>query len=95
MDANAITHEVIGAAIRIHSALGPGLLENAYRACLRRELALKKFRFQTEVALPITYLGETTDVGYRIDLLVETSWSLRSKPLPGYCPCTSHSCCLT
>jgi GxxExxY protein len=71
MDANGITHEVIGAAIRIHSALGPGLLESAYRACLRRELVLRKFRFQAEVALPITYLGETTDVGYRIDLLVE------------------------
>jgi GxxExxY protein len=71
MDANDITHEVIGAAIRIHSALGPGLLESAYRTCLCRELALKKFRFLSEVALPITYLGETTDVGYRIDLLVE------------------------
>ena len=71
VEANEITHEIIGAAMRIHSALGPGLLESAYRTCLCRELKLNNLRFKTEVTLPITYLGETTEVGYRIDLIVE------------------------
>lgn len=71
METNEITHEVIGAAMRIHSALGPGLLESAYRACLCRELHLKNLRYQTELGLPISYLGQTTEVGYRIDLVVE------------------------
>jgi len=57
--------------MRIHTALGPGLLESAYRACLCRELQLKDLRYQSEVPLPITYLGQTTEVGFRIDLIVE------------------------
>lgn len=57
--------------MRIHSALGPGLLESAYRTCLCRELNLKNLRYKSEVTLPITYLGQTTEVGYRIDLIVE------------------------
>lgn len=71
MQTNEITHEIIGAAMRIHSALGPGLLESAYRACLCRELKLKNLGYHAELALPITYLGQTLDAGYRIDLLVE------------------------
>jgi GxxExxY protein len=68
---NELTREIIGASIRVHSALGPGLLESAYRACLRRELELSGMGCQTELALPITYRGLTIQTGYRIDLLVE------------------------
>jgi GxxExxY protein len=71
MDINALTREIIGAAMRIHSVLGPGLLESAYRACLCRELELRGITYQVEVALPVTYQGVATDAGYRIDLLVE------------------------
>ena len=71
METNEITREVIGAVMRIHSALGPGLLESAYRVCLCRELELRGLRFQSEVALPITYKGVVVDAGYRIDVLVE------------------------
>lgn len=71
MDVNALTREIIGAAMRTHSTLGPGLLESAYRACLCRELELRGIKYQVEVALPITYQGVVVDVGYRIDLLVE------------------------
>jgi GxxExxY protein len=71
VDINALTHEIIGAAMRIHSALGPGLLESAYRVCLCRELELRGLTYQVEVALPVTYQGVATDAGYRIDLLVE------------------------
>jgi GxxExxY protein len=71
MHPNDLTHEVIGAAMRIHTTLGPGLLESAYRACMARELEQTQFRFQSELALPVTYLGATTEIGYRIDFLVE------------------------
>jgi GxxExxY protein len=71
METSEITREIIGAAMRIHSALGPGLLESAYRVCLCRELELRGLRFQAEVAVPITYKGVVVDAGYRIDLIVE------------------------
>jgi GxxExxY protein len=71
VDINALTHEIIGAAMRIHSALGPGLLESAYRVCLCRELELRGLTYQVEVALRVTYQGVATDASYRIDLLVE------------------------
>lgn len=68
---NAISGTVIDSAVRVHSALGPGLLETAYRACLARELATRGIAVQQEVPLPITYAGQTLEVGYRLDLLVE------------------------
>lgn len=57
--------------MKVHSALGPGLLESAYRGCLRHELTKMGLKVLAEVQLPITYDGETIDVGYRIDLMVE------------------------
>ena len=71
MQPNELTREIIGAAMRVHSALGPGLLESSYRACVCRDLQLKGILFQTELALPITYLGLTIETAYRVDLLVE------------------------
>ena len=71
MRTNELTREIIGAAMRIHTALGPGLLESAYRACLCRELDLRCLQHQVEIALPIIYQGVVIDAGYRIDLLVE------------------------
>lgn len=68
---NALTSQVIRAAMRVHSALGPGLLENAYRVCLAHELRRNGLRVQTEVFLPVQYEGIRVDLGYRIDLLVE------------------------
>ena len=57
MNTNAITREVIGAAMRVHTALGPGLLESAYRACLGRELELRGLRCETEVSVPVTIVA--------------------------------------
>lgn len=57
--------------MRVHSELGPGLLENAYRACLCRELDLLGLKYQTEVPIQLTYRGLTLQVVYRIDILVE------------------------
>ena len=71
METNQITRGIIGAAMRVHSALGPGLLESAYRACLSHELDLPGIRHQVEIALPVVYRGQVIDVGYRLDLFVE------------------------
>lgn len=68
---NSITGAIIQAAYKVHSALGPGLLESAYEACLARELELQGLRVQRQVGLPVTYQGISVDLGYRIDLLVE------------------------
>ncbi len=61
---------IIGAAMRVHSALGPGLLENAYEACLVYELEKRGLSVKRQVPMPVTYEGVALDVGYRLDLLV-------------------------
>jgi GxxExxY protein len=66
-----ITGQIIGAALRIHSLFGPGLLESAYRTCLAHELRQRGLRIQSEVPVPIAFDGLVIDVGYRLDLLVE------------------------
>ncbi len=71
MDLNDITGEIVDAAIKVHKALGPGLLESAYKTCLAYELRKRGLKVETEVALPILYDGVVIDVGYRMDLLVE------------------------
>ena len=63
----------IEAAIAVHSALGPGLLESAYEACLAHELRSRGLIVLTQVALPILYRGLAIDAGYRLDLLVNST----------------------
>ena len=70
MVVNELTREIISAAIEVHRALGPGLLESAYEECLCRELSLRKVPFQRQVPLPVEYKGLRLDCGYRLDLLV-------------------------
>jgi GxxExxY protein len=67
---NALTDAIIGAAIEVHRALGPGLLESAYEECLARELELRRIPFERQKPLPIKYKGFELDCGYRVDLLV-------------------------
>ena len=57
--------------MKVHSALGPGLLESAYQACLGQDLTNRGIRVETQVALPVVYKGKKLEVGYRIDLVVE------------------------
>lgn len=71
MDQNQITEQIIGAAMKVHSALGPGLLESAYQACLLYELKEQGLNVESEVVLPVVYEGKKIDAGYRLDLLVE------------------------
>lgn len=70
MDENTIAHNVIGAALEVHRALGPGLLESAYQACLARELKLQGLCFQQEAVINVCYKGLIVESAYRADFLV-------------------------
>jgi len=71
MDGNEITEQIIGAAIDVHRALGPGLLESAYEECLCHDLRLRGISFERQRPLPVEYKGIKLECGYRLDLLVE------------------------
>jgi GxxExxY protein len=71
MDINELTGGVIGAAIEVHKALGPGLLESAYEECLCRELEIRDIPYERQKELPIKYKGVKLDCGYRLDIVVE------------------------
>jgi GxxExxY protein len=66
-----LTEAIIGAAIEVHRAVGPGLLESAYQSFLAHELTLRGIRFAKEVALPAVYKGIRLDCGYRMDFVIE------------------------
>jgi GxxExxY protein len=79
MKFNDHTYTIIGKAIEVHATLGPGLLENAYRDCLRYELELERFEIKCELCLPIVYKGLVLDKAYRVDLLVNDEIVLELK----------------
>lgn len=66
-----LTEAIIGAAIAVHRALGPGLLESAYEACFAYELESRGLRVERQKALPVSYRGVYLDCGYRVDMLIE------------------------
>ena len=68
---NAVTREIIGAAIEVHRVLGPGLLESTYMPCLQYELAARRLRYIVQRVVPIVYKGIALDTSYRVDLIVE------------------------
>ena len=68
---NEITGAIVNSAMKVHSLLGPGLLESAYQACLAHELRSCGFEVVTEVPMPVVYEGHKLEIGYRIDLIVE------------------------
>ena len=76
---NDLTKSVIGAAIEVHRALGPGLLESAYEICFCRELSLQEIRFQRQVPIPLEYKGVKLDCGSRSDVIVEETLLLELK----------------
>jgi len=81
-----LTERVIGAAIEVHRALGPGLLESAYEECLCHELHLLGLDFKRQVPLPVVYKGVSLDCGYRLDLIVEDVLILEIKCLEHVLP---------
>src|SRR3989449_10546372 len=70
---NDLSRPLFGAAIEVHRALGPGLLESAYEQCLARELALRDIPFEPQKSVPVYYKGTRLDCGYRLDFLVANS----------------------
>lgn len=76
---DVLTHEVIGAAIEVHKALGPGLLESAYEACLCQELKLRQIPFERQVPLGLNYKGIMLDDVYRMDVVVDGKLVLELK----------------
>jgi GxxExxY protein len=85
-DRDPLTRAIIGAAIDVHRALGPGLLESAYEACLAYELRDRGMRVSQQLDLPVTYRGITLDCGYRIDLLVDDSVVVELKCVKAFEP---------
>jgi GxxExxY protein len=83
---NEISYDVIGAAFRVHSELGPGLLESTYEACLAYELGKLGLAFERQKSLPVTYQDVQLDAGYRIDLLVEDRIILEIKSVEAIAP---------
>lgn len=71
MNTNSITESIIGSAIAVHRALGPGLLESAYEHCMVIEMAARGLRFERQKLIPLVFRGVAIESGYRIDLLVE------------------------
>ncbi len=68
--AEETTDKVIGAAIEVHKALGPGLLEAVYEECLCHELHLRRLAFERQVHVPVSYKGAKLNTGCRIDIVV-------------------------
>jgi GxxExxY protein len=68
---NELSHRIIGCAMKVHSELGPGLLESAYQECLFYEIQQSGLNVSKQMAMPLVYYGVKLDAGYRIDLLVE------------------------
>jgi GxxExxY protein len=83
---NDLTKAIIGAAIEVHRALGPGLLESAYEECLCEELKLRGMPFERQKPLPVTYKGKQLDCGYRLDVVVADAVVLELKAIEAFAP---------
>jgi GxxExxY protein len=71
MELDQITGTIVDSSMRVHTALGPGLLESVYETCLKHELTKRGLKVQTQVWLPVVYDGLTMESAYKMDLLVE------------------------
>lgn len=86
MEIEAVAKEIVDAAVKVHRALGPGLLESAYQACLTHELRHRGLEVSTELLLPVIYETEKIDAGYRIDMLVENCIIIENKAVDQLLP---------
>ena len=86
MNKNEVSGAVVDAAMKIHSALGPGLLESAYAACLKHELIKRGLRVSCEVPLPVVYDAVRLEAGYRLDLVVEDTVVVELKAIEALAP---------
>jgi len=79
MNINRLSSKIIGAAIEVHKALGPGLLESAYEECICHEFNLRDLSFERQKHLAVSYKGKKLDCGYRLDVVVENAVILELK----------------
>jgi GxxExxY protein len=85
-ETDPLTCAIIGAAVDVHRALGPGLLESAYEACLIYELRLRRLKVEAQKPLPIFYKDVMLDCGYRLDMVVEDQVIIEIKSVNGIAP---------
>jgi GxxExxY protein len=85
-DIENIGRAVIGAALKVHSTVGPGLLESAYETCMLYELEKQRLRARCQVLVPICYEELIVDNGYRIDILVEDAVVIELKAVAAILP---------
>ena len=83
MDENEVGEIILGCALKVHRTLGPGLLENAYEACLAHEFEKVELPFQRQLVLPVVYDGQKVEIGYRLDLLVADKVVIEVKATEG------------
>ena len=86
MDIEEVARNVVDSAVKVHRALGPGLLESAYQHCLTHELRKRGLRTECELLLSIEYDGMKIDAGYRIDMLVEDCVIVENKTVDRLLP---------
>lgn len=85
-EVDKLTETVIGFAMKVHTALGPGLLESAYEACLCYELRKNKISNQNQIKLPIVYDGQTIDAAYRLDIIIPDQLIIECKAIESVLP---------
>jgi len=86
MNPNDITGKIIGAACKVHTALGPGLLEEPYKQCLKHQLIKDGLKVFSEITLPVLHDGVCIDIGYRLDLIVEDTVIVELKSVQQLAP---------
>jgi len=86
MDLNKISSVIVDSAMKVHTALGAGLLESTYEICLIHELRKRRYNVESQLALPVVYDGIKLDAGYRIDLLVENAVIVELKAVERFLP---------
>jgi GxxExxY protein len=86
MTSNDASRAIVDAAIKVHSALGPGLLESVYEACLAHELGQRGLGVERQVSLPVRYAGIVIEAGLRLDLLVEQCVVIEIKAVEALLP---------
>jgi GxxExxY protein len=86
LELNEISGRVIACALKVHTAIGPGVLESVYQTCLSHELQKSGLAVQAQVALPVEYDGLRLDSGYRLDLLVENTVIIELKCVEALLP---------
>ncbi len=85
-DLNALSKIILDCTFRVHTGLGPGLLESAYLGCMTYELRQQNLDVNSEVVLPVKYRGVTIDLGYRLDVLIENAIILELKAIERVLP---------